>query len=230
MKIAIQGASGKMGKALLTMIESSPREWTCVLEGEKKTGSSAWKKAPADLVIDFSLPAGTRQLLAALKSRPRPLVSGTTGLTVADMKSLRAYARKAPVFWSANMSLGVAVLKKALREMALLEDFDFQIEEIHHNQKRDAPSGTALALQDTLQKNLGKKKISRPLSIRGGGVPGLHRVWAFGPEEWLCFEHTALDRKLFARGALTVGKWLVKKRPGFYTMDDFLEEAAKRKK
>lgn len=88
--------------------------------------------------------------------------------------------------------------------------------------KKDKPSGTALTLQTALTKIV-NKKLETPLSIRGGGVFGIHRVFAMGPEETLLFEHQALDRKVFARGALLAAKWLVNQRPGLYSMDDIFD-------
>lgn len=73
-----------------------------------------------------------------------------------------------------------------------------------------------------------QKKLPQPLSMRGGGAAGLHRVWALGPEEWICFEHMALDRRVFARGALTVGKWLQRQRAGFYSLESYLDGVAKK--
>jgi 4-hydroxy-tetrahydrodipicolinate reductase len=118
------------------------------------------------------------------------------------------------------MSLGVAVLKKAIRLFTHLDDFDFQIEEFHHNKKKDRPSGTAIALQEELQKTIPKKKLPEPLVVRAGGIFGIHKVYAVSDEEMLCFEHQALNRRVFAKGAVRAGLWLSKQRPGSYELED----------
>jgi 4-hydroxy-tetrahydrodipicolinate reductase len=117
--------------------------------------------------------------------------------------------------------LGVAVLTEAIRVLGKLKGADFQIEEFHHNKKVDKPSGTALWLQEALEKVVGKS-IPEPLAIRGGGIFGVHRVHAMTDEETLTFEHQALNREVFARGALVAAKWIKNRPAGLYKMTDVL--------
>ena len=124
-----------------------------------------------------------------------------------------------PVFYSANMSLGVAALRKAMQVFNYLSDFDFQIVEFHHNQKKDNPSGTALMLQKALPKS---SKSKQPVGVRGGGIFGIHNVYAMSESEIIEFSHTALNRQVFAKGAVKVAKWLHEQKPGrLYTFEDY---------
>lgn len=230
-RFAIIGASGRMGCEILEVISEDQKTWKPQLAISSSKKVSAFKKTSSkvqdlsskdvDLVIDFSSPDAFRATVKALSKDPIPFVSGTTGLEADDMKSLKALAKKTAVFWAPNTSLGVATLKHALQSLRAVADYDFQVEEIHHKFKKDAPSGTAKFLKAEVDA-LSRRKSPEALAIRGGGVPGLHRVWAIGPEEWLCFEHMAFQRKVFARGAVAVAAWLVQQKPGLYTMDDFL--------
>ena len=111
-------------------------------------------------------------------------------------------AESCPVLWSANMSLGVNFVAELIKSLSVLEeDFDFQIEETHHRHKVDKPSGTAILLQESLQAKL-KKTLPEPLSVRGGGVFGIHKLMAMSEEETITIEHVALNRKVFAKGAV----------------------------
>jgi 4-hydroxy-tetrahydrodipicolinate reductase len=105
-----------------------------------------------------------------------------------------------------------------------VRDWDFQIEEAHHSLKKDKPSGTALLLQEQLTKILGRP-LPEPNAIRGGGIPGIHQIWAMGPDEAILLQHTAFQRRVFARGALQAGRWLFdKKRPGLYDLTDLYKK------
>ncbi|MFZ4404568.1 MAG: 4-hydroxy-tetrahydrodipicolinate reductase, partial [Pseudobdellovibrionaceae bacterium] len=171
--------------------------------------------------IDFSSPEGLQSLLPVAEKNKSAVVSGSTGLTEAHFEQIQIAAKKIPVLWASNMSLGVALLSKALEVFAQFHDFDFQIEEIHHNKKKDIPSGTALSLQKKLEEVIGQK-TPLPLGLRGGGVFGVHRVFAFAEEEYLNFEHHALNRAVFAKGAIKAAEWLYKKAPGLYEIKEVL--------
>jgi 4-hydroxy-tetrahydrodipicolinate reductase len=119
------------------------------------------------------------------------------------------------------MSLGVAALAKAIQSLETLKNFDFQVEEFHHSKKKDSPSGTAIFLQSKLEKTVGKK-CPHPLSIRGGGIFGVHKIYAMSENEVLCFEHTALNRKLFADGAVTAAIWISSQKKGLYDIQDLI--------
>ena len=175
----------------------------------------------ADLWIDFSTASAFDEILDFCVRTKKPLVSGTTGLSDTQKQKLESAAREIPILWASNMSLGVAVLNEALKLFGKLKGFDFQIEEIHHNRKLDKPSGTAITLQETLKAAV-KTSVPEPLAIRGGGVFGVHKAWAFSDEELLMFEHQALNRAVFARGALRAADWLSDRKAGLYRMQDVL--------
>ena len=135
-------------------------------------------------------------------------------------KNMEKAGAKIPILYSANMSMGIAALSAMLSCLQPLSNWDFQIEEAHHNQKKDKPSGTALLLQRELEKVLGRK-VPEPNAVRGGGIPGIHQVWVMGEDEALTLQHTAFNRKVFARGAVNAARWLFdKKQPGFYELSD----------
>jgi 4-hydroxy-tetrahydrodipicolinate reductase len=175
-----------------------------------------------DVVIDFATAESFSSILSFCASQGIALVSGTTGISESDKKKIAQVSKKIPVLWAPNMSLGVATLERALEALAAIKNFDFQIEETHHRHKKDAPSGTALLLQRKLEKVLGRK-LPEPLALRGGGVFGVHQVHALGDNETLMFEHRALNRKLFAEGALVAARWLVNQKRGLYTLQDVLK-------
>ncbi len=221
--LAIHGATGRMGQEILLLAQKDGA-WeriTTVARG----GWGDVAAASVDVVIDFSSPAGLAGAFEWCLKNGKALVSGTTGLNESEMNRLREAANKIPVLWAANMSLGVPILAKAMAHLKSLTDWDFQIDEIHHTMKKDKPSGTALFLQQELQQ-ITKKNLPEPNSTRGGGVVGIHRVLALGAEEMLVFEHHALSRAVFARGALTAARWLGKRKgkAKLYTMADVLSD------
>jgi len=228
--VAIFGASGRMGQEMAAIMRQSkslsPVLGICrsgkaenFLKVAKKLDKKDFKEV--DVIIDFSIAEAFSEILNFAVENKLPLVSGTTGLTEKLQKSLVSAAQVIPVLWAPNMSLGVATLEKALEALSALPHFDFQIEETHHRHKKDKPSGTALLLQRKLEKVLGRK-LPEPLALRGGGVFGVHQVQVMGDNETLTFEHRALNRKLFAEGALTAAHWLAKKKKGLYTLQDLL--------
>ncbi|MBX3041873.1 MAG: 4-hydroxy-tetrahydrodipicolinate reductase [Bdellovibrionaceae bacterium] len=229
-KVGVFGCGGRMGKEILNLLEK--HETLVAFLGVDRQGRpSGFQKTVRDLKapevkevdvwIDFSSIAAFDEILDFVSVERKPLVSGTTGLSESQKAKLQKVAASTPILWASNMSLGVAVLNQALKLFSQLEGFDFQIEEIHHNRKKDNPSGTALTLQDTLVQAVGKA-LPSPIGIRGGGVFGVHKVWAFSDEEQLMFEHQALNRSVFARGALRAAEWLSSRGPGYYGMQDVL--------
>lgn len=230
MKVLVIGASGRMGQELAQSNQKAKHP--LVMLGLSRQGvasgySEVFKSlsdVPAesfDVIIDFSLPEALTEIAAFAVKNKKPLVSGVTGLTENQYKQLHVLAQEVPVLWSANMSLGIAVLTEALEVFKSLEGFDFQIEEIHHNKKKDNPSGTALALQ--LKLNEVSRRINpTPVGLRTGGVVGVHKVYAGSDEELLCFEHQALNRSVFAKGALRAAQWLKSQGPGYYSLKNVL--------
>ena len=174
-----------------------------------------------DLVIDFSLPELTDEVIAWCVSNTKPLVSGVTGISSQQKQRFAEAGTTIAALWAPNMSLGVAVLSRMLGELRHLKGFDFQIEELHHKRKKDKPSGTALFLQEKLEAAVGEAAPD-PMAIRGGGIFGVHRVWAMGEEETITLEHTAMNRRVFARGAMKAAQWLASQKPGLYTLNDTL--------
>ena len=174
-----------------------------------------------DVVIDFTLPPFFSKTLAWCKKNGVPLVSGTTGLTQKQFKDIKSASESIPILWAPNMSLGVAVANEMVKCFQYFSQADFQIEELHHNKKLDKPSGTAKFLQTTLRKSIAKK-VPQPLAIRGGGIYGIHKVYGMTDEEIVTVEHTALNRAVFARGALTAAKWINQQGPGEYHIANIL--------
>ncbi len=217
-KIGVFGASGRMGQEVLAVLKE--------LHGEKSYLAVSDLKNPVckeiKIWIDFSSPAGFTEIFGFCQKNQLALVSGTTGLSKEQLKTMRQTT--VPLLWSPNMSLGINILLKAVRALKGAEGFDLQVEEFHHRRKKDKPSGTALLIQEELESFLGVK-IEKPVSIRGGGIFGIHKVWAMSEEETITFEHQALNRRVFAKGAVQAAQWLKKQKPGFYSMQDLLERS-----
>jgi len=230
LKVGLVGASGRMGQEITEILKTQKNVelFLAVCLKSSLAEFTFTRQTPAcpeakevDIWIDFSGPEVLKGLLSVAVKNQTPVVSGTTGLTSADQAALKKAAAKIPVLWSSNMSLGVAVLTEALEVFAKVRQFDFQIEEFHHNRKKDRPSGTAKSLQEKLEKVVGRK-LPEPLSIRGGGIFGIHKVHAMADEEHIVFEHMALNRAVFARGAVEAAQWLSSRKKGFYSMRDVL--------
>jgi 4-hydroxy-tetrahydrodipicolinate reductase len=175
-----------------------------------------------DLVIDFSLPELTPDVVRWCSESGKALVCGVTGLNDTTHSLIKIAKDTIPILWAPNMSLGIAVVSRMLRALASLNQHEFQIEEFHHKHKKDKPSGTALLLQEKLKAAVGNVDVPEPVAIRGGGIFGVHKVWAMGEEETVMIEHTAMNRRVFARGALRAANWLLPRPPGLYTIDDIL--------
>ena len=199
--------------------------------------SSIDEIADIDAAIDFSYPGNLEALLGSAVRRRLPLVIGTTGLTPQQGDMIRAASAQIPIVWANNFSTGVTVLTRLCRMAAevLGDDFDIEIAETHHNQKADAPSGTAKALlaavdpdgayavKDGRSGITGKRGREIGMhALRGGTVAGEHSVHFFGQMEEIELRHRADSREIFARGALRAAKFAVKAKPGLYDMEDVL--------
>ena len=237
-RLAINGASGRMGSALQSLLRDDTRfKLVAMIHA-----SEAWRSTPKlDVVIDFSSPDGFDAALAHCLAHRAALVSGTTGLDASQRNALAEAARTISVLHAANFSLGVAVLTRLLREAAdALPDWDLEILETHHARKLDAPSGTALALGraaaeargqsfDEVAVLLREGQVGvRPTgaigfaSVRAGDVVGEHTAMLATFGERLELAHRASDRSIFARGALAAAAWIAGKPPGVYTIDDVI--------
>ena len=198
----------------------------------------------ADVVIDFSRPEALSDILNYCEERKLPAVLCTTGYTDEQIADIRACAEHAPLLRSANMSLGINVLMKLLKEATKVfgeEGFDIEIVEKHHNQKVDAPSGTALALADAVNEaadntyhyvydrsGRSEKRDAKELGIsavRGGTIVGDHDVIFAGSDEVITFSHRAYSKAVFGKGALAAAKFLCGREPGLYDMSDVIEGA-----
>ncbi|MBT8091483.1 MAG: 4-hydroxy-tetrahydrodipicolinate reductase [Gammaproteobacteria bacterium] len=182
--------------------------------------------AVADVVVDFSLPQGTEQVVAAVLRHGKPLVCGVSGLDERQMQLIDAAAGEVAVVYDRNMSLGIAVLTHSVREAAasLGSEFEIEISETHHVHKRDAPSGTALKLGEAIAASRGEAGTGsvRFHSERRGEVPGDHEVRMTSPSEQLTFAHSVTSRQVFADGAVRAARWCIGKAPGRYQMRDVL--------
>ena len=196
----------------------------------------------ADVIIDFASAKATDALLAFGVERRIPMVLCTTGLTEEQMQAVEEASQKVAVLKSANMSLGVNRLLKLLKEAANIlapAGFDIEIVEKHHNRKVDAPSGTALALADSINESLGneyeykfdrsqtrekrdKKEIGIS-AVRGGTIVGDHDVIFAGTDEVVTFSHTAYSRAVFAKGAIQAARFLAGKPAGYYQMSHVID-------
>jgi 4-hydroxy-tetrahydrodipicolinate reductase len=225
MDIIIHGCSGRMGRMLTEVIsEQNEHKVICGVDPERNTHfpypvyqDFAFVPPKADVVIDFSHPSAIRELLGWCILNNTPVVIATTGLGSEEHRIIQEAAKQIPVFLSANMSLGIHALCKALPLLSTMlgDEFDVGIFETHHKHKKDAPSGTAYLLKDALEGS-----CSAVTALRLGSIPGEHTVIFAGPDEVIELTHTAYSRKIFAIGALKAAAFVLEQKPGLYTMSD----------
>ncbi len=220
--LAVIGASGRMGKEITSLVKSDN---SLLLKAEvSRSGpikSLDKVDQKIDVAIDFSLVENFKNTLDWCVSRNIKLVSGVTGLGSDEVDALHSASGRIPCLWSPNMSLGINLMAKMLGMLSSLTDYDIQLVETHHEGKKDSPSGTAVFLQDILDKE--GLKTQKPISIRGGGVYGVHEVLAMGEGDMISLKHTALNRLVFAKGAIASAKWInTIKTPGLYSIKDIL--------
>lgn len=246
-KVLINGCNGKMGQEVIKAIHDN--EKFTVLNGVDKeenpdyifpvyTNKNDIKEKP-DVIIDFSIPVATMQILEYAKSNKVPIVIATTGLSEEQKQKIKKYSKAIPIFQSANMSYDINLMKRIVAEVAKnLIGTDIEIIETHHNRKVDAPSGTALLLADSINEALGnsmeynfnrfqnrekrKKNEIGFSSIRGGNIVGEHTVCFFGENDCLEITHKAYSRGLFAEGALKGAEYIIGKENGYYTMNEII--------
>lgn len=226
---------GKMGSLIAETARANGDEVGGAL-GRRDLDAIGDKKA--DVVIDFSRPEALPEIASYIRHTGTPLLSGTTGFSPAEKTRLEELGQYAPVLWSANFSLGVAVLYRALRQISgvLQPDFDIEITETHHKQKADAPSGTARLLAEAVDPahaltpvygregscgRRGKSEIGIH-ALRGGTVAGTHTVHFFGVDEELEFTHRAASRQIFVNGALHMARLLPGRPNGVYDLQKIL--------
>ena len=220
-KVIVSGSRGQMGREIVNLVDQN-KDIELVGEWHRESTNEIQDISGRVVIIDFSSPEHFIKMLKVCEKYSFPIVSGTTGMNEEEFLIMEAASKKTPLLWSPNMSLGIAFMMEMLKSFAALSDgADFQIEEWHHRHKKDTPSGTALWLQEVLETTLGKT-VPEPLSVRGGGIFGVHKVMAMMDEEIISLEHTALNRTVFARGAITAASWLVYQKPGAYSIQDVL--------
>ena len=255
--VIITGAAGRMGMTLTRLVrESRDFQLAGVVERKEKTADLGDPGCPvaADIaplletisgsvIIDFTAPTVSLATAQAAVRAGAAHVIGTTGFSAEERLELEALAAKTPMLWSPNMSVGVNVLLKVLPELTRLlgDAYDAELSEIHHNKKKDAPSGTALRLAEclaeakawTLEESacycrhgiIGErpKQEIGIQTLRGGDVVGVHTVYYFGPGERIEVTHQAHSRENFASGALRAARWLHGVKPGkLYSMQNVL--------
>lgn len=238
--------TGRMGSLIRATAESMTDASGEALFGIKAQigfDTDALATAPAaDVIIDFSNACTLPAVTAYVERTGAALVSGTTGYTAEQLEQVKQLGKHARVMWSGNYSIGVAALRhlvaQATRE---LPGFDVEICETHHNQKVDAPSGTAKMLLDEViaaepesdyyaqygREGMCGKRNPKEIgmhSLRGGTVAGVHTVSFFGTDEEVSLTHRATSRQIFVNGALAAAQKLVKREPGFYTFDQVMFE------
>lgn len=197
-------------------------------------------KEKVDIIIDFSVPVATFEILKYAKKNKVPVVIATTGFSKEQLEQIEELSKEIPIFRSANMSLEINLMADILQKIAeVLKESDIEIIETHHNKKVDSPSGTAILLADAINKVFNgeknynfdrmqkrekrdKKEIGFS-SVRGGNIVGEHTVQFFGENETLEITHKSYSRQVFAEGALKAAKFLVKQKAGFYNMEDLVK-------
>jgi 4-hydroxy-tetrahydrodipicolinate reductase len=238
--IAIHGAAGRMGQAIVRLAgddagvaivgaivrSDSPLLGRRIGAGDVRYLADLEASASPRVLVDFSVADAFDPALAIARRRRIAFVSGTTALSAEQQAALRDAASSIPVLWSANFSIGVAVLDRLVREAArALAGWDCAITEAHHSAKKDAPSGTALALGRSVAHARGVDPSTLGFaSVRVGDIVGEHTVLFAGEGERIELTHRASDRTIFARGALRAAAWIADQPPGFYTLADVIGE------
>ena len=245
----MHGCNGHMGQVISGLVEKDPDAEIVAGIDVTDQGKNSYPvytnmeecQVEADALIDFCTAKATDTLLEYCEKRQIPVVLCTTGLTDEQIKKVEETSKHVAVLKSANMSLGINLLMKLVKEAAqtlAAAGFDMEIMEKHHRLKVDAPSGTALALADSLNEGLdnayhytfdrSQRREQRDdkeigiSAVRGGTIVGEHDVIFAGDDEVITFQHTAYSKKLFAKGAIQAAKFLKGKEPGWYQMSDVI--------
>lgn len=218
LRIIVCGARGKMGRRIVALARRSPLFEVVGEIGKEESSGLKDHVSLGDVLIEFTDPAATLEHLSVCVKHKKPAVIGTTGFSPSQSARIRKASRKIPVFLSPNMSPGMNLLFELARLAAQnLPDYDPAIVETHHNQKKDAPSGTALRLKEKTGKEV-------PIvSVRAGDIVGEHSFILAGPGERLELTHRAHSRDVFAEGALKAARWLAQRtKPGLYDFTHLL--------
>lgn len=248
-KMLMYGACGAMGKVISRIVlETDGIEISAGvdLQTDASAGYPIYSgledvKEEFDVIVDFSSVSAVDSLLDYCESHGTPVVICTTGLTEEQLVRIKRLSEKTAVLRSANMSLGINLLLKLVKEAARTlypQDFDIEIVEQHHHRKKDAPSGTALALADSINEELNgilqyvydRSSVSQSRkheelglsAVRGGSIVGIHDVIFAGEDEVITLNHTAYSRSIFAKGAVAAALYLAGKPAGMYNMQDVI--------
>ena len=249
-KIIMHGCCGHMGQVISDLVEKDTNAEIVAGIDVTDKGNTSYPvftdihecKTEADVLIDFSSAKAADALLDYCVERSRPVVLGTTGLSDEQLAKVEDTAKKIPVLKSANMSLGINTLMKLIQDAAKVlatAGFDMEIVEKHHRLKLDAPSGTALALADSLNEAMdnqyhyvydrSQRRQQRDdkeigiSAVRGGTIVGEHEVIFAGTDEVIEFKHTAYSKAIFGKGAIEAAKYIAGKPAGRYDMADVIE-------
>lgn len=236
--VLINGCGGRMGKEVLNQITFS--ENYNFFFGFDKNSSLEDIPGVPDVIIDFSTPEASLNILDYAKQNKVPMVIATTGFNNEDLKIIEDASKEIPIFKSSNMSYETNLIISLVSKLAtVLTDSDIEIVDVHHNKKVDSPSGTALMIADGINKaldnsmkyefNRHSKKQPRDKkeigihSIRGGTEVGKHSIFFFGDNESLEISHTVNSRAVFAKGALKAADFIIKQKNGLYDMTDLIK-------
>lgn len=247
-KVLINGCNGRMGQVLAKEIDRFPN---LLLAGGFDINDNGKNTFPVysniddikerpDVIVDFSIPCATFNILKYAVKENVPIVIATTGFTKEQLDEIKEFSNSIPVFQSSNMSFDINLMKKVVAEVAKnLKGTDIEIVETHHNRKVDAPSGTAVLLADAinevmdenLEYNFNRHDIHEKRnpneigfsSIRGGNIVGEHSVMFFGEHETFEIKHTSYSRDVFAEGALKACEFIASQAAGLYGMDDMVK-------
>lgn len=247
-KVLINGCNGRMGQVLVHEIDRFPELLlSCgfdIYDEGKNTFPVYSKiediKEKPDVIVDFSIPVSTFNILNYAVKNKVPVVIATTGFSKEELEEIKVSSTLIPIFQSSNMSFDINLMKRIVSEVARkLKGTDIEIVETHHNRKVDAPSGTALLLADAINEvmdeelgynfnrhDLHEKRNPKEIgfsSIRGGNIVGEHSVQFFGEHETFEIKHTSYSRNVFAEGALKAAIFLANQKPGYYGMDDLVK-------
>lgn len=248
-RFIMHGCNGHMGQVITGLVAQDPEAEIVAgidLVDNRDNGYPVFSNirdcdVQADAVIDFASAKATDNLLDYCVEKKLPVVLCTTGLSAGQLDKVREASREVAVLKSANMSLGINTLLSLLRDVAKVlapAGFDMEIVEKHHRLKLDAPSGTAIALADSMNEALGnayhmvydrsqvrQQRDDKEIGIsavRGGTIVGEHEVIFAGTDEVITFKHTAYSKAIFGKGAVQAGKFLAGKKPGYYDMQDVI--------
>ena len=236
-KIAINGFFGRMGQSIYNLSkknkfnvtvgcdkkEKIPQESEILLLSDLSSNPESF-----DVVIDFTLPEPSIDAVKICESLSKPITIGTTGFNKNQKEYLLSASKNIPLLLAPNMSLGVNATLKSISELSkLLPNYEISIEETHHKNKIDSPSGTALKIAEVVAESRDIKPADINIkSFREDGEIGVHKTIFKSDDDEIIIYHNAYNREIFARGALETSQWIAKQNPGFYTYQNYMEDGS----